>query len=103
MLNDKDSVSENSYALDGRALKMYKVPSGGNLTYGCWDEGIYTVPGYATGAPNNWGGACLVTHTRKSDGSLDTYVKTMFCADCKVYVMRQGADGAVQQNWTAQS
>ena len=97
ILNDRDVTSESTLAHDGRALKMYIASE--NLTYGCWGEGLYIVKGYMTGAPNNWGGSCLVVHLRNSDNTLGGYVKTMFSADCKVYSMRQSKDGTVEQNW----
>lgn len=82
---------------DGRALKIYRVSM--SLTYGCWNEGAYIVPGYCEGAPNNWGGICFVAHSRGSDNRLSYYVKTMFTADGLVFIMRQSPDGTVEQNW----
>lgn len=83
---------------DGRALKLYSV-TGQNLTYGCWNEGAYIVPGYCGGAPNNWGGICFVAHSRGSGHIMSYYVKTMFTADGSVFIMRQAPDGTVEQNW----
>lgn len=82
---------------DGRALKIYRVSM--SLTYGCWNEGAYIVPGYCEGAPNNWVGICFVAHSRGSDNRLSYYVKTMFTADGLVFIMRQSPDGTVEQNW----
>src|SRR5699024_4678794 len=95
VLQDIDSESE-SIASDGRALKIYdsEGSGGGNVTYGCWSEGMYSVRPYTPGAPTNWGGMCLVTRIRNSDGTFNSYVKTFFSAECKVYVMRQSKDGA---------
>ncbi len=98
VLQDSDSTIESSLASDGRSLKIYTSTE--NLTYGCWREGLYIVKGYSPGAPTNWGGTCLVTHLRNSDNSFGGYVKTMFSADCKIYVMRQSKDGTIEQNWT---
>ena len=97
ILNDEDLTNESTLASNGRALKIYTATE--NLTYGCWREGLYIVKGYLLGAPNNWGGSCLVVHLRNSDNSLGGYVKTMFSADCNVYEMRQDPDGTVTQNW----
>ena len=83
---------------DGRALKLYSV-TGQNLTYGCWNEGAYIVPGYCGGAPNNWGGICFVAHSRGSGHIMSYFVKTMFTADGSVFIMRQSPDGTVEQNW----
>ena len=101
VLQDTDSTSESAIASNGRALKIYDATE--NVTYGCWEEGIYTVKPYVPGSPSNWGGMCLVTHVRDSGGGFNSYVKTFFSSDCKVYVMRQTKDGTVDQNWTAQS
>lgn len=101
VLQDTDSTSESAIASNGRALKIYDATE--NVTYGCWGEGIYTVKPYVPGSPSNWGGMCLVTHVRESSGAFNSYVKTFFSSDCKVYVMRQAKDGTVEQNWTAQS
>ena len=100
-LIDRDSTNENSPASNGRTLKVYNATV--NITYGCYDEGLYIVNGYTEGAPNDWGGACLTTLIREGSGAVRQIVKTMFSADCKVYVMRQSKDGTVEQNWTAQS
>ena len=101
ILRDRDDNIESLIASNGRALKIYDATE--NVTYGCWGEGIYTVKPYVPGSPSNWGGMCLVTHIRDSGGGFNSYVKTFFSADCKIYVMRQTKDGAVDQNWTAQS
>lgn len=101
VLQDTDSTSESAIASNGRALKIYDATE--NVTYGCWGEGIYTVKPYVPGSPSNWGGMCLVTHVRDTGGGFNSYVKTFFSSDCKVYVMRQAKDGTVEQNWTAQS
>lgn len=101
VLQDTDSTIESAIASNGRALKIYDATE--NVTYGCWGEGIYTVKPYVPGSPSNWGGMCLVTHIRDSNGAFDSYVKTFFSSDCKVYIMRQDKDGTVEQNWTAQS
>lgn len=105
VLQDTDSTSESAIASDGRALKIYDSDrsGGGNVTYGCWNEGMYSVRPYTPGAPSDWGGMCLVTHIRDSGGRFNSYVKTFFSSNCKVYVMRQATDGTVDQNWTAQS
>ena len=98
ILRDRDITTENSKASDGRALKIYA--KGENVTYGCWEEGIHNVGGYTPGAPTDWGGTCFVTHMRNTDESFRGYLKTFFGYDCKTYLMRQTADGTVEQNWT---
>ena len=98
ILRDQDITTENSKASDGRALKIYA--KGENVTYGCWEEGIHNVGGYTPGSPTDWGGSCFVTHMRNTDGSFRGYLKTFFGYDCKTYLMRQTADGTVEQNWT---
>lgn len=105
VLQDTDSTSGSAIASDGRALKIYdsERSGGGNVTYGCWNEGMYSVRPYTPGAPSIWGGMCLVTHVRESSGAFNSYLKTFFSSDCKVYVMRQAKDGTVEQNWMAQS
>lgn len=101
LFKDRDSTVENSPASSGRTLKIYNATD--NLMYGCYDEGLYIVNGYSAGAPNDWGGSCLTTLVRGSNGSVTQIVKTFFSADCKVYVMRQSKNGDVEQNWTTQS
>lgn len=105
VLQDADYTTESAIASDGRALKIYDCDGsyGGNVTYGCWNEGMYSVRPYTPGAPSNWGGSCQVTHVRDSSGNFNSYVKTFFSGDCKTYIMRQAKDGTVEQNWTAQS
>lgn len=98
ILRDCDVTTENNKASDGRALKIYD--KGENVTYGCWEEGIHNIGGYTPGAPTVWGGACFVTHMRNNDESFRGYLKTFFGYDCKTYLMRQTADGTVEQNWT---
>lgn len=101
MLQDADYTGESTIASNGRALKIYDATE--NVTYGCWGEGIYTVKPYVPGSPSDWGGMCLVAHIRDSNGTFNSYVKTFFSSDCKVYVMRQTKDGTVDHNWMAQS
>lgn len=73
-----------------------------NLTYGCWEEGFYSIQPFAKGAPNNWGGIMYTHKILDSSGQLYMIMKFAICADCKIYVMRQTAKGAVEQGWTAQ-
>ena len=105
ILQDADLSDESTIASDGRALKIYDSDGshsyGVNVTYGCWDEGMYSVRPYTPGAPSNWGGSCHVTHVRDSNGNFNSYVKIFFSADCKIYRIRQTYDGTVDQNWTS--
>ena len=81
----------------GRALKMYFTED--NATYGCWGEGLYYRKAYSPGNPNNWDGLMLTILRYTSSNAFDGYLKIFFSSDCHVYIMRQGTDGTVQQNW----
>ena len=82
----------------GRALKLYGAT--GSLVYGCWGEGLYYYGGYySNGAPSDWAGIMFVAIVRDSNGDANTFIKTAITAECKIYVMRQAANGSVEQNW----
>lgn len=82
----------------GRALKLYGAS--GSLVYGCWGEGLYYYGGYyGNGAPSDWAGIMFVAIVRDSNGDANTFIKTAITAECKIYVMRQAANGSVEQNW----
>lgn len=85
-------------AASGRALKMYFNED--NATYGCWGEGLYYRKGYSSGNPNDWDGVMLTINRYSSTNAHDGYLKIFFSSDTHVYLMRQGSDGTVQQNWT---
>lgn len=85
-------------AASGRALKMYFTED--NATYGCWEEGLYYRKAYSTGNPSDWDGVMLTILRYTSSNAFDGYLKIFFSSDTHVYIMRQGPDGTVQQNWT---
>lgn len=95
----KDFLTLNSKSETGRALKVYDVTTE-NLTYGCWIEGLYNYKGYyKNGAPSDWAGAMLVKQNINSSGEVDGFVKTVFSAECKIYMMRQNKNGDIEQSW----
>lgn len=67
-----------------------------NLTYGCYESGLYAYPGYYTGAPSDWSGLMLVA-PQDTTGSR---FKIAFSSDCSVYMMRQESNGTISQSWT---
>lgn len=94
-LGDKEGAQ--LIAASGRALKMYFTED--NATYGCWGEGLYYRKAYSPGNPSNWDGVMLTILRYTSSNAFDGYLKIFFSSDTHVYIMRQGADGTVQQNW----
>lgn len=78
----------------GSAL-LFRAPDG-NLTYGCWEAGLYSYPGYYTGGPSDWSGLMLVA-PRDTTGA---WLKIAFSRDGHIYTMRQESDGSVSLNWT---
>ena len=50
----------NSKNDNGHALKVFNASE--NLTYGCWDDGLYRYGGYyGNGSPSDWAGIMLVS------------------------------------------
>lgn len=92
-LNSNIEVLYSEVGNAGSAL-TFREPDG-NLTYGCWAVGLYPYPGYYPGGPNNWSGTMFVLPKDANGG----YAKFAFSYDCKIYGLRQNADGTVTQNW----
>ena len=82
----------------GRALKIYEATE--NLAYGCWNEGIYNYGRYyGNGAPSDWAGTMRTYPLKDTSGKIDGFVKIAWSAECKTYMMRQSADGTIEQAW----
>lgn len=82
----------------GRALKIYEATE--NLVYGCWAEGIYNYGKYyGNGAPSDWAGTMRTYPLKNTSGKIDGFVKIAWSAECKMYMMRQSAGGAIEQDW----
>ncbi len=82
----------------GRALKIYEATE--SLAYGCWNEGIYNYGRYyGNGAPSDWAGTMRTYPFKNTSGKIDGFVKIAWSAECKTYMMRQSASGAIEQAW----
>lgn len=92
-LNSKIADLDSTSGATGSAL-LFRAPDG-NLTYGCWEAGLYSYPGYYTGGPSDWSGLMLVA----PKDTTDTWLKIAFSRDGHIYTMRQESDGSVSQNW----
>ena len=92
-LNSKIADLDSTSGATGSAL-LFRAPDG-NLTYGCWEAGLYSYPGYYTGGPSNWSGLMLVA----PKDTTGTWLKIAFSRDGHIYTMRQESDGSVSQNW----
>lgn len=93
LLNSKIADLDSTSGATGSAL-LFRAPDG-NLTYGCWEAGLYSYPGYYTGGPSNWSGLMLVA----PKDTTGTWLKIAFSRDGHIYTMRQESDGSVSQNW----
>lgn len=92
-LNSKIADLDSTSGATGSAL-LFRAPDG-NLTYGCWEAGLYSYPGYYTGGPSDWSGLMLVA----PKDTTGTWLKIAFSRDGHIYTMRQESDGSVSQNW----
>lgn len=92
-LNSKIADLDSTSGATGSAL-LFRAPDG-NLTYGCWEAGLYSYPGYYTGGPSDWSGLMLVA----PKDTTGTWLKIAFSRDGHIYTMRQESNGSVSQNW----
>ena len=88
----------NSKNDNGHALKVFNASE--NLTYGCWDDGLYRYGGYyGNGAPSDWAGIMLVS-TIFINGEVNGYLKVAWDMSMSQYIMKNNKDGSVAHSWT---
>ena len=88
----------NSKNDNGHALKVFNASE--NLTYGCWNDGLYRYGGYyGNGAPSDWAGIMLVS-TIYINGEVNGYLKVAWDMSMTQYIMKNNKDGSVAQTWT---
>ena len=88
----------NSKNDNGHALKVFNASE--NLTYGCWDDGLYRYGGYyGNGAPSDWAGVMLVS-VIFINGEVNGYIKVAWDMSMTQYIMKNNKDGSVSQAWT---
>lgn len=80
------------------SLKIYEAT--GSLVYGCWAEAIYNYGGYyGNGAPSDWAGTMRTYPVKDTSGKITAFIKIAWSAECKMYMMRQNANGTIEQSW----
>lgn len=83
---------------NGSALRVFDATK--NLTYGCWDNGLYRYGGYyGNGAPSDWAGIMLVSPIY-INGEVDGYLKVAWDMSMSQYIMKNNKDGSVAHAWT---
>lgn len=88
----------NSKNNNGHALKVFNASE--NLTYGCWDDGLYRYGGYyGSGAPSDWAGIMLVS-VIFINGEVNGYLKVAWDMSMTQYIMKNNKDGSVAHSWT---
>ena len=88
----------NSKNNNGHALKVFNASE--NLTYGCWDDGLYRYGGYyGNGAPSDWAGIMLVS-VIFINGEVNGYLKVAWDMSMTQYIMKNNKDGSVAHSWT---
>lgn len=88
----------NSKNDNGHALKVFNASE--NLTYGCWDDGLYRYGGYyGNGAPSDWAGIMLVS-VIFINGEVNGYLKVAWDMSMSQYIMKNNKDGSVAHSWT---
>lgn len=82
---------------NGSALRVFDATE--NLTYGCWQNGLYRYGGhYGNGTPSDWAGIVLVTPIFQN-GEINGYLKVAWDMGMNQYVMKNNKDGSVAQAW----
>ena len=88
----------NSKNDNGHALKVFNASE--NLTYGCWNDGLYRYGGYyGNGAPSDWAGIMLVSPIFLN-GEVGGYLKVAWDMGMSQYIMKNNKDGSVAHAWT---
>ena len=82
---------------NGSALRVFDATK--NLTYGCWDNGLYRYGGYyGNGAPSDWAGIMLVSPIY-INGEVNGFLKVAWDMSMSQYIMKNNKDGSVAQSW----
>lgn len=82
---------------NGSALRVFDATE--NLTYGCWQNGLYRYGGYyGNGAPSDWGGIMLVSPIY-INGEVNGYLKVAWDMSMTQYIMKNNKDGSVAHSW----
>lgn len=88
----------NSKNYNGHALKVFNASE--NLTYGCWDDGLYRYGSYyGNGAPSDWAGIMLVSQIY-INGEVNGFLKVAWDMSMSQYIMKNNKDGSVAHSWT---
>lgn len=82
---------------NGSALRVFDATE--NLTYGCWQNGLYRYGGYyGNGAPSDWAGIMLVSPVY-TNGKVNGFLKIAWDMSMTQYIMKNNKDGSVAQAW----
>ena len=82
---------------NGSALRVFDATE--NLTYGCWQNGLYRYGGYyGNGAPSDWAGIMLVSPIY-INGEVNGFLKVAWDMSMTQYIMKNNKDGSVAQSW----
>lgn len=96
-LNSKLNILNKANG-NGSALRVFDATK--NLTYGCWDNGLYRYGGYyGNGAPSDWAGIMLVSPIY-INGEVSGYLKVAWDVGMSQYIMKNNKDGSVAHAWT---
>ena len=96
-LNSKINILNKANG-NGSALRVFDATE--NLTYGCWQNGLYRYGGYyGNGAPSDWGGIMLVSPIY-INGEVNGFLKVAWDMGMNHYIMKNNKDGSVAHAWT---
>lgn len=96
-LNSKINILNKANG-NGSALRVFDATE--NLTYGCWQNGLYRYGGYyGNGAPSDWGGIMLVSPIY-INGEVNGFLKVVWDMGMTQYIMKNNKDGSVAHAWT---
>ena len=96
-LNSKINILNKANG-NGSALRVFDATE--NLTYGCWQNGLYRYGGYYdNGAPSDWGGIMLVSPIY-INGEVNGFLKVAWDMGMNHYIMKNNKDGSVAHAWT---
>ena len=83
---------------NGSALRVFDATE--NLTYGCWQNGLFRYGGYyGNGAPSDWAGIMLVSPIY-INGEVNGFLKVAWDMSMSQYIMKNNKDGSVAQSWS---
>ena len=95
-LNSKINILNKANG-NGSALRVFDATE--NLTYGCWQNGLFRYGGYyGNGAPSDWAGIMLVSPIY-INGEVNGFLKVAWDMSMTQYIMKNNKDGSVAQSW----